>query len=176
MPTSGIEDSVIVLEDAIGEPVGAQVLPDVFDGVQLRRSGWQQDYGQVLWHVEFGGCMPACPVHEDDGMGLAGDVFADLVEMQLHRFGVGPRQHESGAGAPLGTDGAEQVGILVSLVGRQTGACALLCPDAGSAVLLTKPCLILEPYFDRRALRQIGYVCRKRVGEVFLNASITRAS
>ena len=74
-------------------------------------------------------------------MGFAGDVFADLVEMQLHRFGIGPRQHESGACPSFWTDGAKQVGVLVALVGRLARACALLCPQTGPSVLLTDACV-----------------------------------
>ena len=33
---TGIEDGLVVLEDAVGEPVLAQVLPDVLDRVQFR--------------------------------------------------------------------------------------------------------------------------------------------
>jgi hypothetical protein len=34
----GVDDGVIAFEDAVREPVGAQILPDVFDRVQLRRA------------------------------------------------------------------------------------------------------------------------------------------
>jgi len=34
--------------------------------------------------------------HQYDGISLVDDVFADLVEMKLHRFGIGLRQEECG--------------------------------------------------------------------------------
>ena len=51
-------------------------------------------------------------------MGAAGDGAADLVEVHLHGRDVGAGQHEGGADAAPGTDRAEQVGVLVALVGR----------------------------------------------------------
>jgi hypothetical protein len=82
-------------------------------------------------------------------------------------------QHEGGALAPPGADGAEQVGVGVSLIGGQAGAGSLLRPDPGATVLLAQPGFILEPDLDPLALGQTGYVGRERAREVFLNASIT---
>ena len=109
-------------------------------------------------------------------MGFAGDIFADLVEVQLHGFGIGGWQNQGRSGAPFWTDGAEQVGVLIALIGRQTGPCTLACPDADASILLANPRFILEPDLDRGIFRQLGYVCSERVGEVFLKASITSGS
>jgi hypothetical protein len=120
--------------------------------------------------------VPAGAVHEDDGVGAAGDGAADLIQMHLHGGDVGARQHEGGANAALRADGAEQVGVLVSLISRQGRTCAGPGPDAGAAVLLAEPGFILEPDLDRPALRQAAYVGLERAREVFLKASSTRAS
>lgn len=109
-------------------------------------------------------------------MGLASDVFADLIEMQLHRVCIGLGQDQSRTGATLGADGAKQVSALIALIGWQARPGSLLRPDAHPSVLLANARFILEPYLDRCFCRQIGYVRGERVGEVFLNASITRAS
>ena len=81
-------------------------------------------------------------------MGLGGDVAADLVEMHLHGVGVGLGQHEGGAGAAQGTDGAEEIGVLVALVGGQARAASCPCPQPDTAVLLAEPGLVLEPDLD----------------------------
>ena len=106
-------------------------------------------------------------------MGLGGDVAADLVEMHLHGIGVGEGQHEGGPLAPPGADGAEQVGVGVSLIGGQAWACSRLGPNARAAILLPQPGLVLEPDLDPLGLGQTGYVGRECAGKVFLNASIT---
>ncbi len=104
------------------------------------------------------------------------DGSADLLEMHLHGAGVGLGQHESGTGAAPGADGAEQIGVLVALVGRQARARAGLGPKPGSAVLLAEPGLILEPQLDRPVPGQMAYVRGEGAGEVFLNPSSTAGS
>ena len=65
-------------------------------------------------------CQPArsmSPVHEPDGVGFAGHVFANPVEVQLHGLGVGCWQNQRGACAPLRANGPEQTGVLITLTG-----------------------------------------------------------
>jgi hypothetical protein len=45
-----------------------------------------------------------------------GDRTSDLVEVELHGFGVGLRHGERGAGTACWTNGPEQVGALVALI------------------------------------------------------------
>ena len=106
-------------------------------------------------------------------MGLVGDILADLIEMQLHRLSVGLGKDECCTGASLRADGTEQIGIFIALIGRQAWPGSLFRPDTCLVVLLADPCLILEPYLDRRFFRQISYVRCECIGEVFLKASIT---
>ena len=120
--------------------------------------------------------MPAGAIHENDGVCSGGDVAADLVKMHLHGLRVGLGQHQAGARAAPGTDGAEQVDVFVALVGRQARARAGSGPDAGAAVLLAEPGLILEPDLDPLPLGQMAYMGCERAGEVFLNASNTCGS
>ena len=82
-------------------------------------------------------------------MGLAYNVFADLIEMHLHGLCVDKRQHERSTCAPLRADGTEQIGGFVSLISWQARACAFPCPNAGLAILLANARLVLEPYLDR---------------------------
>ena len=106
-------------------------------------------------------------------MGFASDVFADLIEVQLHGPGVGGWQHQRCSRAALGTDGSEQIGVLVALIGKQAWSRAFPGPDAYPPILLSNPCFVLKPNLDRCALRQVGYMGCERVGEVFLKALIT---
>src|SRR4051812_9051179 len=65
----GLDDLLVGVEDAVREPSLAQILPDVFDGVQLRGARWQQDDGDVLWDVEGACRVPASAVEQQRGMG-----------------------------------------------------------------------------------------------------------
>ncbi len=103
-----------------------------------------------------------------------GDVAADFVEMHLHGACVGPGQHEGRALAAQGTDGAEQIGVFVALVGGQARAASLLRPKPDAAVLLAEPGLVLEPDLDALVLGQMAYVGCERAREVFLKPSSTR--
>ena len=83
-------------------------------------------------------------------------VLRDLVEMELHGFGVGVGHGESRAGAARRADGAEQVGALVALIGRLARARCRACPLPHDPVLLADAGFVLEPDLDRLALRQAG--------------------
>jgi hypothetical protein len=62
--------------------------------------------------------MPSGAIHEQDGVSAVGDDVARyLVQMQLHGFGVGVRQRERRAGSARGADRAEQIDVLIALIG-----------------------------------------------------------
>ena len=54
-----IEDAVVVFEDTVGEPVVAHKLPDVLDGIELGRPGWERHKGDIVRDFEGQGGMPA---------------------------------------------------------------------------------------------------------------------
>ncbi len=126
--------------------------------------------------LELVGAVPSGAIHQDDAMGLGGNVATDLVEMHLHGARVGEGEHEGGTLSPERADRTEQVGIGVSLIGGQAWPCPPLRPNAHTPVLLSQPGLVLEPDLDPLGLRQAGYVGCQRAGKVFLNASITGPS
>ena len=66
------------------------------------------------------GAMPAGLIEEDDGVCTRDQFGCDLVEMELHGFGVAGRQHEGGAA--LGADRTEQVGRFGTLIVSGAGA------------------------------------------------------
>jgi hypothetical protein len=57
------DDVVVGVEDAVGEPVDAQIQPDVFDWVQFwsARAGRS---GDVCGHDELGRCVPSGAVEQ----------------------------------------------------------------------------------------------------------------
>jgi len=115
--------------------------------------------------------MPACAIECDDGVRARGDLGADLDKMQVHCLGVDRRQHERGADTAGGTDSAEQVSPVVSLVARRAGSAAFVGPDVGQAALLADASFVLPPELDRLVARVLGDGGGDQVGEVFLCAS-----
>ena len=164
----GVDDVVVGFEDAVGKPVGAQILPDVLDRVEFGRARRQQDRRDVCGHVELAGGVPSGAVEQQNGVGALGDVARDFVEMELHREGVGEGQRERRALAPRRADRAEEIGVLVTLVGGLARPRSAPGPLAHEAVFLADAGFVLEPDFDRRVLRQIGEMGAQRPREVFL--------
>jgi hypothetical protein len=100
----------------------------------------------------------------------------DFIKVQLHRLGVGVGQGERRADAARRTDGAEQIGVVVALVGRLARPRSALGPLSDLAVFLSDTGFVLEPDFDRRRVRQAGEAGAQRAREVSLKASTVRSS
>jgi hypothetical protein len=76
-------------------------------------------------------------------MGAARDREADLVEMGLHGAGIGFWHHQGRTLSRGRADGAEQIGVLVTLVSGLAGPCALSGPLSDKAVLLAEARFVL---------------------------------
>ena len=154
----------------------AEILPDVLDRVELRGAGRQEDRGDVFRHIELAGDVPSGSVEKQHGVGALGDIARDFVEVKLHHVGVGMRQREGRTDAAGGADRAEQIGVVITLVGGLPWPRSAPGPLPNLAVLLADAGLVLKPDFDRRRLRQSFEMSLQRAREVFLNASMIRSS
>jgi hypothetical protein len=115
-----INDIGIAFEDAVAEMVLAQELPDVLDGVQLGRIGRQLEQTDIAWEAQlFASLVPSGSIKEQDGVTALRHLAADLLEMQVHRLGVGIRQHQSRADIATRADSAEYVGPFAALIARR---------------------------------------------------------
>jgi hypothetical protein len=88
--------------------------------------------------------------------------------MGLHGPRVGLWHHEGGALSAGRADGAEQIGVLVTLVGGLARPCAFAGPLSDKTVLLAEARLVLPPDFDALSDRNLAQMCRKRAREIFL--------
>jgi hypothetical protein len=104
------------------------------------------------------------------------DVARDLVEVELHHVGVGIRQHKRRPDAAGRADRAEQISVVIALVGGLPWPRSAPGPLPNLAVLLADAGLVLKPDFDRRRLRQSFEMGLQRAREVFLKASMIRSS
>ena len=87
--------------------------------------------------------MSSCPVEQQHGVGALGDVARDFVEVELHHVSVGMRQREGRADAAGRADRAEQIGVIIALVGGLPWPRSAPGPLANLAVLLTDAGLVL---------------------------------
>ena len=120
--------------------------------------------------------MPSSPVEKQRGVSALGDVARDFVEVKLHHVGVGVGQREGGTDAPRWADRAEQIGVVIALIGGLARSRSALGPLPNLPVLLADPGLVRKPYLDRRRLRQAFEMSLQRAREIFLNASTIRSS
>ena len=100
--------------------------------------------------------MPPCAIEHQDGVGAGVNVSAALLQMQVHGLGIDERQHQPGAGCPLGANRAEQVGPAIAAVARRSGPGATTRPDPGQGALLTDSGLVLKPDLDWFASSVLG--------------------
>jgi hypothetical protein len=113
--------------------------------------------------------VPSGAVEQQHGMGAHGDVARDFVEVELHHGSVGVGQREGRADAAGRADRAEQIGVVVALVGGLARARPAPGPLPNLAVLLADTGLVFKPDFDRRRLRQSVEMSLQRVREVLWN-------
>src|SRR5271169_7221773 len=109
-------------------------------------------------------------------MSSRSDVARDFVEMELHHVGVGIGQGKGCPDAAGGADRAEQIGVVIALVGGLAGFRSAPGPLSNLAILLADPGFVLEPDFHRRRLRQSFEMSHQSAWEVFFNASTIRSS
>ena len=140
-----IEDIVVGSEDPVRQPIIAQELPDVFDGVQLRAFGRQREERDVERHDELVRQMPAGLIDQHDRVSARRHGGRDLRQVQGHHRGVAPGQYQSRSLTFLGADGAEDVGRSGALIARRRRPRAAQCPAPGDLVLLPDPSLVAEP-------------------------------
>jgi hypothetical protein len=63
-----VDDIVVAEEDAVGEPVVAQKLPDVFGRVEFGTFGREGDEREIAGDVELAGRMPTRLIEKQDGV------------------------------------------------------------------------------------------------------------
>ena len=171
--TAVVDEIVVRFEDAVRQPVVTQELPDVFDRIELGTFRRQRHNGDVGWHDESRGQVPAGLIDQEYGVCAGRDGGGDLHQVQVHRLGVAGRQDQGCTLTLFRADGAEDVGGSGALVAGRTWARAALRPAAGDLVLLTDAGLVGEPDFYlvavKRLLARNGLQAR---GKAFLKSSI----
>ena len=120
--------------------------------------------------------MPSGSVEQQNSVGALGDMAGDFVEVKLHHVGVGIGQGKGRADPAGWADRAEQIGVVIALVGGLARPRSTPGPLPNLAIFLADAGLVLKPDLDRRRLRQSVEMSLQRAREVFLNASTIRSS
>ena len=93
-------------------------------------------------HVELARGVPSCAVEQQNSVGALGDVARDFVEVELHHGSVGVRKRKGRPDAAGRADRAEQIGIVVALVGGLPWPRSAPGPLPNQAVLLADAGLV----------------------------------
>jgi hypothetical protein len=86
--TAMVDEIVVGFEDAVGEPVVAHELPDVFYRVEFGGFRRQGDNGDVGRHDEARRHVPARLIDQEHSVDAGRDGLGDLDEMQVHRLDI----------------------------------------------------------------------------------------
>jgi len=92
--------------------------------------------------------MPARPVEDHHGMGIGGDLAADLAEMMVHGGGIADRHDQRRRFALRRADRAKQVGRGEAEILWRYRPASGLPPHPGQSVFLADASLVLKPHLD----------------------------
>ena len=168
-----VKDVVVGQEDAVGEPVVADELPDVLDGIEFGAFRRERHEGEVGRYGKVVRQMPSRLVEQEHGVATRRDGGGDLGQMQVHRRGIAPRQDERRTFAQRGADGTKDVGGSGALIRWRCWPGSTPGPATRDLVLLTDPGFIGEPdfYLARLDARVLCDLCQDG-WETFLKCSI----
>ena len=138
-----VDNVVVGLEHAIGEPVIAHELPDVFNGIEFRRARRQWQDRHVARHDQILRQMPASLIHNENSMSIFGNMAGDFGQVLVHGIGVAPRHDEGGGFSVPGADRAEDVCGTGALVVWSRRSRSTLGPATCDLVLLPDPGFVL---------------------------------
>jgi len=163
-------ERIDTLEYAVVKGLFAQIVPEMFNGIELGRVWWKCEQAQVVRQSECSTLMPPGAVenHHDALVGMA---RADLIEKQLHAGAVDVRQYQRVEHAIGYRDGRISVGVLLRhhcMTQRTNRFGAPATPRIGDA---TEARFVLKHQPDRPLARPRAVDFEEDVGEFFFQAS-----
>jgi hypothetical protein len=164
---AGVEDVLVGGEQAVAEEVVFEVLPGFFGGIAFGSSGGNIDQGDIGGDAQRLRAVPPGAVGDHGSMHLRGQRGADLIEVQLHHGGVGAGQNQADGTVARGTEGAEDIGIVVARIDGHGRTRPFRGPAVGPAAFLADAGFILAPQFNA-FIGVRGGDCLEFGGKVFL--------
>src|SRR3984893_1933854 len=97
--------------------------------------------------------VPTGTIEDHHGMGIRGDLAADLAEVVVHRGGIADRHDQRRRFALRRAGRTKQIGRSETEILQRHWPAAGLPPHPGQAALLAHASLVLKPYLDSRTGR-----------------------
>src|SRR6266404_8159761 len=112
--------------------------------------GRQLQQSDIAGHHESVASVPAGTIEDHYGMGIVGDLAADLAEVMVHGDGIADRHDQRRRLALRRADRAKHIGRGEAEILWRDRPAAGLPPHPGQGVLLADASLVLKPYLDSR--------------------------
>jgi len=93
--------------------MAAEVMPQIFRGVQFRRLGRQMHQRDILRNTQRSGDVPAGAVQNHRRMDVRRQFTRELLQKSVHHVGVDVWRDQAAGVAGFGTDGAKDVQIVI---------------------------------------------------------------
>ena len=152
----GVKDGVVIIKHPVRQMALAQVEPDPFDRVQLRRVGWQAKQRQIGWDGKIVAGVPSSTVKHHHGVLVLSQGEREPPQECVHRHGGDGGQHQAEIPPGGRLNGGEGVDECVALIERSGWPVPAQPPAMASPALLAEPCLILEEQRDPLAWKRLG--------------------
>src|ERR1700720_3302565 len=92
--------------------------------------------------------VPTGTIEDHHGMGISGDLAAELAEVMVHRGGIADRHDQRRRLARRRADRTKQIGRGEAEIFWRHRPAAGLSPHPSQAVLLANASLVLKPHLD----------------------------
>jgi hypothetical protein len=162
----GIDDGVVVIEQAEREETLLEIEPQALDRIEFGAAGRQRQQRDVVGHRQVVGDVPSGLIGEHGHVLVIRDRLREPIEELLHRLGVGTRHHQGEGVIGAGLDGGEDVGEGEAPVAQTRQTLAAPLPDMTDTAHLTDARLVLEQQPDALAFMCIGNL-RERLRDSF---------
>jgi len=120
--------------------------------------------------------MPAGAVADQDGVRAGLHLRADLMQMLIHRFGIGRGHDDRSADLTGRADRAKYIDGVVTIIPDRGRPRANRSPLVRKPPLLAHPGFVLKPYLQWLARRGSWQSFNRYAGKVFLKVSCAMAS
>ena len=157
-------------EYAVVEELLTQLIPDVFDRVELRGVGGKSQQVDVFWRLERIASMPARAVNYHDNA-LIGVAARNLIEKQLHALGIHVWQYQAIELPGADIHGPVGVGVLVCQHSLAKWAYWLGGPAPAHVRDAPKTGLVLKHQFDGFVFAPVFADFGERFREFFFHSS-----
>ena len=163
-------ECIDTVEDAVVKGLFPQIVPEMFNWIELRRVRRKREQAQIVGQPERSTLMPPGAI-EDHHDPVVGMTRADLIEKQLHAGAIDVRQDQRVERAISDGDGGISVRVLLRhhrLTQWANGSGAPATPRVGDA---TEASFVLKHQADRHLARPRAVDFEEDVGEFFFQAS-----